>query len=541
MFARTTKQNKKVTIFFYPNWLLFRLLHSANQWTNQHHFYKRLITENNPLLIPYKSDTKLSFHRDNAKIYWKNAYTKIEVDFELPKIVQDLSDDFEELKDKFLEDYDRRESEMNNIPYIEGKTEKEKRNVPETYEYHPFCPILIVNKENSKFIFKGGGDDKDYATIMPAFVLLASEERAFWSNLMTLTEYLIDILSLAGGLGIFLKVGRFAMAVSTGDSILLQGIKKGVNYGGASIFITSGVGRGLLKLTETRDTPLGRAISEVLFYLEMTAIVGYVGVGVHAFIQRSAQKALKYTDDIEKIYREVDELTKKNTDKFDNVTKTDELVAAEERLAAIWKLEEIAGGETANILRELERDILKKLNIINKSEVINYEYFLEISAIVKRTFNVDLNVVSKVSFEYSELFKKWQSDPIFAVFHHKKFVNTRYQIKLDGPAIYFFSGHSTRLGQSIEITTYTVQHELFHLKLWYKFERLTGKQIPRRIHEEYVLSEFVKSSEKWHFDDLMNDLDILNLKYRATEGLKSVDLNYFKTWNLESELKKIKF
>jgi hypothetical protein len=329
--------------------------------------------ENNPLLIPYKSDTKLSFHRDNAKIYWKDAYTKIEVDFELPKIVQDLSGDFEELKDKFLEDYDR--SEMNNIPYIEGKAEKEKRNVPETYEYHPFCPILIVNKENPKFIFKGGGDEKDYATIMPAFVLLASEERAFWSNLMTLTEYLIDILSLAGGLGIFLKVGRFAMAVSTGDSILLQGIKKGVNYGGASIFITSGVGRGLLKLTETRDTPLGRAISEVLFYLEMAAIVGYVGVGVHAFIQRSAQKALTYTDDIEKIYREVDELTKKNTDKFDNVTKTDELVAAEERLAAVKKLEEIAGGAskiddlgsriTQQELKVID-DAMKKLGITSK-------------------------------------------------------------------------------------------------------------------------------------------------------------------------------
>ena len=32
------------------------------------------------------------------------------------------------------------------------------------------------------------------------------------------------------------------------------------------------------------------------------------------------------------------------TDKFDNVTKTDDLVAAEERLAAVKKLEEIAGG-----------------------------------------------------------------------------------------------------------------------------------------------------------------------------------------------------
>jgi filamentous hemagglutinin len=128
------------------------------------------------------------------------------------------------------------------------------------------------------------------------------------------------------------------------NSIFLQGIKQGVNYGGASIFITSGVGRGLLKLTEKQDTEWGRAISEVLFYLEMAAIVGYVGVGVHAFIQRSAQKALTHTDEIEKIYREVDELTKKNTDEFDNVIKSDELVAAEERLAAVKKLEEIAGG-----------------------------------------------------------------------------------------------------------------------------------------------------------------------------------------------------
>jgi hypothetical protein len=91
----------------------------------------------------------------------------------------------------------------------------------------------------------------------------------------------------------------------------------------------------------------------------------------------------------------------------------------------------------------------------------------------------------------------------------------------------------------IDITTYTMQHELFHLKLWHKLEKISGKKIPRRIHEEYVLSEFLKSTEKWDLADLLNDVEVYNRFFR--EGLPKVDLDFFKKWDLEKELKKINF
>ena len=50
------------------------------------------------------------------------------------------------------------------------------------------------------------------------------------------------------------------------------------------------------------------------------------------------------------------------TDKFDNVTKTDDLVAAEERLAAVKKLEEIAG---------VDMRVLKKFPLGSELEVLS--------------------------------------------------------------------------------------------------------------------------------------------------------------------------
>lgn len=99
------------------------------------------------------------------------------------------------------------------------------------------------------------------------------------------------------------------------------------------------------------------------------------------------------------------------------------------------------------------------------------------------------------------------------------------------------------------VTAYTVQHEMFHMKLWYKMTKefpelqpLFQKTLGREnvlFHEEYVLAEFMKNPSKWKDADLLNDLININ-DLRAKKGLPGVDLEYFKSWNLEEELLKFK-
>jgi len=97
------------------------------------------------------------------------------------------------------------------------------------------------------------------------------------------------------------------------------------------------------------------------------------------------------------------------------------------------------------------------------------------------------------------------------------------------------------------VTAYTVQHEMFHMKLWYKmtkeFPELANtyaKSIGNRLfHEEYVLAEFMKNPGKWSEADLLNDLNFINKELREPYDLPKVDLEYFKKWNLENELLKI--
>lgn len=99
------------------------------------------------------------------------------------------------------------------------------------------------------------------------------------------------------------------------------------------------------------------------------------------------------------------------------------------------------------------------------------------------------------------------------------------------------------------VTAYTVQHEMFHMKLWYKMTKefpelqpLFQKTLGRAnelFHEEYVLAEFMKNPNKWEEADLLNDLKNIN-KLRDMRNLPNVDLEYFKKWNLQEELLKFK-
>lgn len=90
---------------------------------------------------------------------------------------------------------------------------------------------------------------------------------------------------------------------------------------------------------------------------------------------------------------------------------------------------------------ELFRDISKKFIVINRG-VLTQNQFLKIARQIEKHFGTKLCWVDRNSYEFKDLFKKWQNEPIFAVFHSSIFKNGRYGIVLDGPAIYFFNGIS---------------------------------------------------------------------------------------------------
>ncbi len=56
-----------------------------------------------------------------------------------------------------------------------------------------------------------------------------------------------------------------------------------------------------------------------------------------------------------------------------------------------------------------------------------------------------------------------------------------------------------------------------------------------------MLAEFVKNIEKWDIDEIIQDLDTYNQKFRQPVGLKPLDLEYFKRWDINEELKRINY
>lgn len=310
----------------------------------------------NPLLIPYNSDTTLSFHTDNAKIHWTKNFKNIKVDITQPSISFDQA---VEKVNTFIED----EVHVENLieSYEDGSLEEELEKLKKKYHstleinkytYHPFCPIAIVNKSNPNFIFGSGSNEKELVTIMPAFILLAREQRAFWANLMTAGEYLIDIISIAGGYLTILKGARILKSLNSGKSVFFNVVKGTGKTVAGSIYLTAGVGRGILRLTETQNSKIGQMIGEILFYLEIAAMIGEVGIGLLGWIRKAALKAA-YSTELKKLKIELKKVIDKNLDEAQKLKHADEIKGAKEQLAAIEKIEELAGLNKRNIfLRE---------------------------------------------------------------------------------------------------------------------------------------------------------------------------------------------
>lgn len=202
----------------------------------------------------------------------------------------------------------------------------------------------------------------------------------------------------------------------------------------------------------------------------------------------------------------------------------------------------------------LYRDITKKFFISNKG-IMSERQFFKLASKIAESFKVEMILVDRNSEKFAELFAKWEKSPIYAVFHDSTFVNGRYGIVLDGPAIYFFKGKINRnyIRETIEITSYTVQHELLHVKLWHKmtieFPELAQlyRKIPRVLDELNVVGEMLKQNSrkiaKWNIQDILIDIETINNEPRWKPYLKkyfgkeNIEIKDFENWDLSKYLK----
>lgn len=178
-------------------------------------------------------------------------------------------------------------------------------------------------------------------------------------------------------------------------------------------------------------------------------------------------------------------------------------------------------GKTEEFFRKIE----KKLNLAGE-EILTSNDIKKLRRLLKETFEVHLEFVDQNPKLRAKL-KDWKRRRVAGSFNMVEGV--MYLRK--------------------SVTAYTVQHEMFHMKLWYKMTKEFPELQPlfqktlgiknRLFHEEYILAEFMKNPNKWNEVDLLNDLKFVN-ELREKKRLPNVDLEYFKNWNLEEELLKFK-
>ncbi|WP_431166081.1 hypothetical protein [Tenacibaculum halocynthiae] len=244
------------------------------------------ITDKTPVLLAYQSKKILGFHSDNATINWKGDQPLIDISVNIK------TGRFEE-KTIEREDGDQK--------IIVEKQEKHQ------YSYHPFSPLVLQNGKNPAFLLKDK-DQKDGVrfTKLPAFLLYANDQKAFWENVLTGVEYGVDILTTVSGVGNLIKVGRLVKLLRNGKKLLYKtkqvttAIAATKAVAGA-IEVSSGTVNTLLKLTNVNDTDLGRSISKYLFYLEMMALTGEVSVFLREKLKNSARSILKERKELNKL------------------------------------------------------------------------------------------------------------------------------------------------------------------------------------------------------------------------------------------------
>ncbi|MCD9586226.1 hypothetical protein LVK03_14225 [Tenacibaculum maritimum] len=307
------------------------------------------ITGESPVLLDYRSDKTLGIHYNNATINWEANTFRIDLDIRIktgtkkvPKLVNIA---YETPKPQYIDT---------------GQTTEVAIYQTFQYGYHPFSPTILLNSKNPTFLLK----DKDQKegirfTKLPAFLLYANNQKAFWENVLTGVEYSVDILTTVSGVGNLIKAGRLVKLLKNGKNLLYK--TKQVTTAIATtkaiagvIEVSSGTVNALLKLTSIDDTKLGISISKYLFYLEMIALTGEVSVFLKGKLQQSAKEIVENP----KFTKSLDELVKKG--EIDEVGKTNLLDEVYEIAGVNYKIDNfiLRGVKNGKTIGNISKNII---------------------------------------------------------------------------------------------------------------------------------------------------------------------------------------
>ncbi|WP_407500599.1 zincin-like metallopeptidase toxin domain-containing protein [Elizabethkingia anophelis] len=266
------------------------------------------------------------------------------------------------------------------------------------------------------------------------------------------------------------------------------------------------VGEILVKINEE----IGETISQSAKFVKIQTAEAYqkAGKALQELLEMFAKGGKKLQDFVDKVWKEIADWFLKNK----------ELV---EGWASKMKQYLSKDGKTEEFFRKIE----KKFNLAGQ-EILSANDIKTLRILLKETFDVNLEFVDQNPALKAKL-KDWTKRRVAGSFN---MVEGKMYLRKS-------------------VTSYTVQHEMFHMKLWYKmtkefpelqplFQKTLGIE-NRLFHEEYVLAEFMKNPSKWREADLLNDLVEVN-RLRGLKGLSKVELEYFKKWNLQQELLKFK-
>ncbi|PUB28106.1 zincin-like metallopeptidase toxin 4 of polymorphic toxin system [Elizabethkingia sp. YR214] len=259
---------------------------------------------------------------------------------------------------------------------------------------------------------------------------------------------------------------------------------------------------------------LNKEVSEAIFqttnFVKNKTAEGYQKAGkvLQELLEMFAKGGKKLQDFVEKLWKEIAEWLLKNKELVEGwASKIKQYLSKE--------------GKTEEFFRKIE----KKFNLAGQ-EILSANDIKTLRRLLKETFGVALEFVDQNPALKAKL-KDWTARRVAGSFN-----------MLEG-----------KMYLRKSVTAYTVQHEMFHMKLWYKMTKefselqpLFQKTLGREnvlFHEEYVLAEFMKNPNKWSEADLLNDLENIN-SLRRENNLPTVELEYFKKWNLQQELLKFK-
>lgn len=191
-------------------------------------------------------------------------------------------------------------------------------------EYHPLQPVYLADPYNDKAI--------QLQTLSPMLLIKANEDKTFWSNVATTTEYAIDVITTLSGIGNIAKFRHLARAVRIAQAsnkskrvIWYLKFSKVVKGAAAGVEITAGTVNALLKLTGLKDDPFGRAVSEFLFWLELLTLTGELTAAISKGLKTTANTLTKGKE-LDLLNESLDDLVKKGEiDLFQKIKIIDEL------------------------------------------------------------------------------------------------------------------------------------------------------------------------------------------------------------------------